>query len=309
MELREVCERFLDQLHVQRNLSVNTVESYGRDLKALRAALAAAGVAAVETVTQDHLSAYLAAMARAQAAPASQRRALSSMRQLFLYAQRERLIVQSPARELCGPEVPRALPRVPDVDQAARLLDDLAQHTTPQGRRDRAALELLYGAGLRASELCGLTFDDVDLALGLVRARGKGARERLVPMGEPAVQALRDYMSLGRAALASASVRDTVFVGNRGQPLTRMGLFNIVKACAARAGLDPSISPHTFRHAFATHLVHGGADLRAVQEMLGHASIATTEIYTHVGDAALKRTVDLHHPLGQAGPGARAPGS
>lgn len=299
MKLRELCERFLDQLHVQRNLSVNTVESYGRDLRALLAALAHAGIEDVQAVDEDALRGHLAAMSRAHKAPASQRRALSSMRQLFLYAQRERIIIQSPAKHIEAPEVPRTLPKVPNVAQAGAMLDGLAQDETPLGLRDRAALELLYGAGLRASELCGLRFDDVDVALGLVRPRGKGARQRLVPMGEPAVLALRAYLDRGRPALASGEAHDGVFVGHRGRPLTRMGLFNLVKRRAAQAGLDASVSPHTLRHAFATHLVHGGADLRAVQEMLGHVSIATTEIYTHVGDAALKRTVDLHHPLGQ----------
>jgi integrase/recombinase XerD len=298
VELRELAERFLDQLHVQRNLSVNTVESYGRDLRGLITELMRCKATRVQDVTEDHLRAYLAAMAKSQAAPASQRRALSSMRQLFLYAQKERLIIQSPARELEAPQVPRTLPKVPAISEAAAMLDLLAEDTTSQGLRDRAALELLYGAGLRASELCELTFDDIDLELGLVRPRGKGKKERLVPMGEAAVVAVRSYLHAGRPALAQGPVHNGLFVGNRGRPLTRMGLFNIVKCRAAQAGLDKSISPHTLRHAFATHLVHGGADLRAVQEMLGHVSIATTEIYTHVGDAALKRTVDLHHPLG-----------
>lgn len=304
MNLRELSGRFLDQLHVQRNLSINTVESYGQDLRALIAALYAANITEVGEVTEDALRGYLMGMARAKRAPASQRRALSSMRQLFLYAQKERLIIQSPARAIEAPEVPRALPKVPNVAQAGAMLDGLAQDTSALGLRDRAALELLYGSGLRASELCGLRFDDVDVALGLVRPRGKGARERVVPMGEVAVMALRRYLQEGRVQLVSGEPHDSVFVGNRGRPLTRMGLFCVVKRRAREAGLDPSVSPHTLRHAFATHLVHGGADLRAVQEMLGHVSIATTEIYTHVGDVTLKRTVDLHHPLGQ---GAKNP--
>lgn len=302
MKLRELCERFLDQLHVQRNLSSNTLESYGQDLRALLKALAEAGIGDVQEVTEDALRGYLAGMARANRAPASQRRALSSMRQLFVYAQRERLIIQSPAQDIEAPEVPRNLPKVPNVAQAGAMLDGLAKDVTPLGLRDRAALELLYGAGLRASELCGLCFDDVDLDLGLVRPRGKGSRQRVVPMGEAAVAALRSYLQGGRPKLVNHSTAkryDGVFVGNRGRPLTRMGLFSLVKRRAQEAGLDASVSPHTLRHAFATHLVHGGADLRAVQEMLGHVSIATTEIYTHVGDVALKRTIDLHHPLAQ----------
>lgn len=304
MKLRELCERFLDQLQVQRNLSSNTVESYGQDLRALIKALAAADMHEVQDVHEDALRGYLAGMAKANRAPASQRRALSSMRQLFLFAQKERIIIQSPARRIEAPEVPRTLPKIPNVAQACAMLDALARDDSAIGHRDRAALELLYGAGLRASELCGLQFDDVDMALGLVRPRGKGAKERVVPMGEPAVMALKHYLEHGRPKLVREEAHNHVFVGNRGRPFTRMGLFCVVKRRAKEAGLDASISPHSLRHAFATHLVHGGADLRAVQEMLGHVSIATTEIYTHVGDVTLKRTVDLHHPLGT---GMKAP--
>ena len=304
--VREVCRRYLEHLRLERALSANTLESYGRDLRALQAALENAGKSHLDEVEPADLHAYTADMARRGAAPASQRRAVSAMRQLFLFAQRERLIVQSPARELEAPQVERNLPKVPTVRQAAALLDALSRDPTPRGLRDSVALELLYGAGLRASELCSLSVDDVDLALGLVRPRGKGNKQRVVPIGEPAVLAMRQYLERGRVPLLRGEGHAALMVGNSGRPLTRMALFALVKRRAAAAGLDPSVSPHTLRHAFATHLVHGGADLRAVQEMLGHASIATTEIYTHVGQPALQRTVDRHHPLAHKAPQARA---
>ena len=300
MLVAELCAQFVHHLRHERQMSANTCESYARDLRAMAEALRRQGVHDVEAVEEAHLRGHLRQMAQRGGAPASQRRAVSALRQLFLYAQRERLLIQSPARQLEAPAVPRKLPAVPTAKQAAHLLDVLGRDVTPQGLRDSVALELLYGAGLRASELCALTVDDVDVDLGLLRARGKGNKERVVPIGEPAVEALRRYLAKGRTELLGGAGHAALLVSNRGAPMQRVGLFALVKRRAQAAGLPINVSPHTLRHAFATHLLHGGADLRAVQEMLGHASIATTEIYTHVGEQALQRTVDLHHPLARA---------
>jgi integrase/recombinase XerD len=172
---------------------------------------------------------------------------------------------------------------------------------TPRGLLSRAALELLYAAGLRASELCGLKLTELHLELGVVRPHGKGSKERIVPMGEVARNWLERYLTHGRLALLKGRPSEHVFIGNKGQALSRMALFNIVRRAAVAAGIPKDISPHKLRHAFATHLLQGGADLRVVQEMLGHADISTTEIYTHIDRTGLEQTVNTHHPLGNAG--------
>jgi integrase/recombinase XerD len=300
MKLEDLCDRYLDHLRVERNLSPHTIESYGRDLCGLRRFLAEERQCdTIEAVDHEVLTLWLQDLARQNKAPASQGRALSAARQLCLYALRAHIIFEDPSADLHGPRHRRTLPKVPTAAQAERLftrpVDD-----TPQGLRNLAALELLYGAGLRASELCQLRLSDINLASGLVRPQGKGKKERVVPIGEPAVEALQAYLQRGRPALLKGATHEFVFLGHRGRAISRMGLFKIVRRLALAAGLPHPMSPHKLRHAFATHLLQGGADLRAVQEMLGHASIATTEIYTHVAQTELRSTVDLHHPLGKS---------
>jgi integrase/recombinase XerD len=207
-------------------------------------------------------------------------------------------LAHNPAKDLEGPKAARPLPQVLSQDDA-ELLVEAPPDDSPRGRRDRAALELLYGSGLRASEVCGLRLDDINLASGLVRPRGKGKHERLVPLGELSRVALQSYLDAGRSELLRGAPSDFVFIGNLARPLSRMGLFKIVRRYGLVAGVNRPLSPHALRHAFASHLLRGGADLRAVQEMLGHVSISTTEIYTHVGQTQLQKTVDNHHPLGK----------
>ena len=296
MQLTQLCERYLTHLRLERAVSPNTVEGYQRDLSALCAALAQREVVAVEAVTSDHLADYFHAMASRGAAASTQRRAVSSVRQLFLYGQRQHCCGRSPARSLAPPKVARSLPKVPTVDEAVRLLEHVAQDVSPRGLRDRCALELLYSCGLRASELCALRIVDVCLADGLVRLPS-GAGRRSVPMGRAAQSALVDYLERGRPALCKAARHEILIVGNAGQPMTRMALFALVRRRGAAAGLTTTLSPHTFRHAFALHLIDNGADLRAVQQMLGLKHIAATEIYVQAGPARLRDTIDAHHPL------------
>jgi len=250
---------------------------------------------AVATV---HLARWLRSLADRGLAAPSQARALSAARQLFTFLLREGALDKNPAAELRGPRRRRPLPVVVSREQAVRMMEQ-PDVKTPRGERDRAALELLYGSGLRASELCGLRVDDINLNLGVVRPKGKGSKERLVPLGKPAAAALEQYLSHGRVALLKGRPSLYVFIGNRARALSRMALFKIVRRCATAAGIPRSISPHKLRHAFATHLLQGGADLRSVQEMLGHADVSTTEIYTHVEREQLKKVVDQHHPLGR----------
>jgi integrase/recombinase XerD len=299
MELEDLCDRYLDHLRVERNLSPHTIESYGRDLGVLRGFLQPHGVTSIELLQSSHLQAYLQELGRQQKAPASQSRALSAARQLCRYALRARIIFEDPSQDLQGPKQRRQLPRVPTAAQAERLFSAPIENT-PQGLRNAAALELLYGAGLRASELCQMRVDDINLEAGLVRPHGKGKKERVVPIGEPAVEALTNYLRDGRPHLLKGASHDFVFIGHKGRAISRMGLFKIVRRLSSAAGLRQPMSPHKLRHAFATHMLQGGADLRAVQEMLGHASIATTEIYTHIAQTELRKTVDAHHPLGQS---------
>ena len=298
MNLDRACDIYLAHLQVERNLSPHTLESYGRDLRELRIFLAARKVTAVDDMSICMLRAWLQDLAQRGLQPASQNRALSAMRQFCKYLHRERILPRNLGERLRSVTVHRPLPFVPSRKDAARLIEaGGAPDASPRSLRSRAALELLYGAGLRASEVCFLQLDDLQAERGLIRSRGKGGRERLIPLGMPARAALLAYLRAGRGHFLRGE-SPYVFLGNQGKPLSRMALFNLVRRQALRAGVARPLSPHAMRHAFATHLLQGGADLRAVQEMLGHASIATTEIYTHVTQDELQKTVDLFHPLG-----------
>ncbi len=295
--MESVCERYLDHLRVERNLSPLTVEAYARDLMGLRAALATYGVTRVREVTAAHLARWLMALSERGLSVSSQARALSAARQLFKFCVERGFVARDPSRLLDGPRRRRKLPMTVSRAEAARLIEQ-PRAETPRALRDRAALELLYAAGLRATELCRLRLEELHLELGVVRPFGKGAKERVVPVGAPALSAVRAYLARGRELLLKGKQSPYVFIGNRARPLSRMALFKIVRRYAVGAGIARPLSPHKLRHAFATHLLQGGADLRSVQEMLGHADISTTEIYTHVDRDELVAAVNRHHPLG-----------
>ena len=302
MTLDDACDRYLTHLQVERNVSTCTVEGYGHDLRALRAFLQTARVLQITQVTPLHLEKWMQSQSRRGLKAASLRRCRSAARQLFVYLVRERHLATSPAAELEGPPAPRRLPKILAEPEAERVVEAPGEDS-PRGLRDRAMLELLYGSGLRASEVCLLRMDDVSIGAGLVRPRGKGDKERLVPLGAPSCVALQAYLERGRPDLLHGHPSPYVFIGHRGRPISRMGLFKIVRRNGVTAGVAKPLSPHILRHAFATHLVRGGADLRAVQQMLGHASISTTEIYTHVAREDLRSAVDTHHPLGKVSSG------
>jgi integrase/recombinase XerD len=268
-----------------------TVEAYRRDL-ALFAAWRQGPVA--ETTTEE-LERWLAELRAEGVAASTVARRVSALRAFFRHEQLLGQREDNPAAALALPKRHRTLPRTLSPAEAERLID-AANGTTPRSLRDRALVELLYGAGLRVSEATGLHRRSVDLDERVVRALGKGSKERLVPLGRPAVDALRRYIAMGRPHLDVRS-RPELFLNARGGPLTRAGAFLILRRLAEKAGLEPTrVHPHLLRHSFATHLLEGGADLRSVQEMLGHADLSTTELYTHVSDRRRRELYFRAHP-------------
>ncbi len=272
-------------------LAPRTVEAYRRDLSSVSTWLGRPAA----TATREDLERYLAELRGAGLSASTLARRLAALRSLF----RHQLLIGSradnPAAEIGLPRRARRLPRTLSAGEAERLME-AASETTPRALRDRALVELLYGAGLRVSEAVGLERSGVDLEERLVRSVGKGGKERVVPLGRSAVDALRRYLSRGRPFLDRRHTPE-LFLNAQGGPLTRAGAFLILKRLAEKAGLDPSrVHPHLLRHSFATHLLEGGADLRSVQEMLGHADLATTELYTHVTDRRRRETYFESHP-------------
>jgi integrase/recombinase XerD len=290
---------FLAYLEFERGLSRNTLEAYRSDLLQLGAHLRARGQDAL-TAQHGDLADFLATLAaggedRPPVAPATLQRKIACLRSFYRHLRRQDLLTDDPTAHLHAPRQSRKLPHVLSRDEVARLLDQ-PRGTGPASLRDRALLEVMYACGLRASEAIGLETGDVDLDTGILRARGKGAKERLVPVGSAAARALAMYLGRGRPALVGERMEGRLFVNHRGSGLTRQGLYKIVQRHARSAGLDGRMSPHTLRHTFATHLLAGGCDLRSLQEMLGHADIATTQVYTHLSADRLKDVYFEAHP-------------
>lgn len=298
-ELTRAIERFLRFQEVERNASPLTIKSYGEDLAALEAHLAgdsgraAPGPSALTTLD---LRGYAAALQTAGYAKSTIARRLASLRSFFRFGQREGWTKGNPARPLRNPRRQRKLPHFLSTDDIGRLLD-APPRDEPQGLRDRAILETLYSAGLRVSELVGLNDGDLDLAEGIVRVRGKGRRERLSPLGSHAQKAVRHWLRVRRLhPKIAANAAAPVFTNKFGRRLTTRSVGRMLEKYLRATGLDARTSPHTLRHSFATHLLDRGADIRSVQELLGHKSLATTQIYTHVSTAALRAVYERAHP-------------
>jgi integrase/recombinase XerD len=271
--------------------SPRTVDAYRRDLASFAASLDGP----VGDATTGQIEAWLASLRAEGRAASTVARRLAAVRSYFRHLSLIGARVDNPAAAVSGPRKPRTVPRTLSPSEAERLVE-AAVGTTPRATRDQALVELLYGAGLRVSEAVGLVKASVDLDARVVRVVGKGGKERLVPLGRPAAEALRRYMALGRPHLDRRH-RPDLFLNARGGALTRAGVFLILRRLADRAGLDPGrVHPHLLRHSFATHLLEGGADLRSVQEMLGHADVATTERYTHVSDRHRREAYFRAHP-------------
>jgi integrase/recombinase XerD len=291
---------YLDYLKFERGLSLNTVTAYGRDLAAFAAFLSGRGVAP-GGAAQDDVRAYFAGPGGDGAASSVARRT-AAVRSFYAYLVRENMRSDDPAAVLRTPKRPQQLPRVLSVEEVEAILATVVP-AGPLGQRDLAALELLYGCGLRVSELLGLRDGDVDLEGGLVRCIGKGDKERVVPMGSAAAKAVSRYAADGRRTLLRGRRRPELILNARGGPLTRQGFDYILRRVLARADMLGAASAHTFRHSFATHLLAAGADLRSVQEMLGHANVATTQLYTHVTVDHLREVFLETHPRARRRPG------
>jgi len=291
-------DRFADSLWLNDGLSRNTIESYRRDLRQFACWLEDTQQGDLLSAGSVHLQRHLAWQIEARhAKPRSTGRLVSSLKRFFQFALREGLRRDDPAAELESPKLPRSLPKSLSEAQVEALLE-APDVETAQGLRDRAMLETLYASGLRVSELVGLKTMQVSLDMNVVRVLGKGSKERLTPLGEEAAQWITRYQRTGRPELLRGKKSDALFVTARGGPMTRQAFWGLVKRHAAVAGIRVAISPHTLRHAFATHLINHGADLRVVQLLLGHADISTTQIYTHVARERLKQLHRKHHPRG-----------
>ena len=290
-------EAFTDYLAFDRGLADRTVEAYRRDLDRFIDFLRGAGRGRPEQVTYEDVREYVYSLHNVGLAASSIRRAQSSLRAYFGFLLVEGVLETDPTERMDTPRVARTLPDVLSTDQVERLVE--APDTTRAVYwRDRAILEVLYGAGLRVSELTGLKLGDLDRAEGLVRVLGKGSKERVVPVGGAALRAVDRYLRQVRPTLERGEGGGRIFLNARGRPLSRVSVWNLVKESARRAGIDEKISPHTLRHSFATHLLQGGADLVVVQELLGHADISTTQIYTHVDREYLREVHRSFHPRG-----------
>lgn len=291
---------FLAYLEFERGLSRNTLEAYRSDLLQFGHFLARNTFDAT-VVGHTELAQFLSELAagalpqRPPVAPATIQRKAACLRSFYRHLRREEIISHDPTAELRAPRKSQKLPQVLSRDEVAKLLA-APRGTAPAALRDRALLEVMYACGLRASEAVDLTVGAVDLRTGVVRARGKGSKERLIPIGRQAVAAARSYLEHGRPKLVGLRDERHLFVNHRGGGLTRQGLYKIVQRHALSAGLEGRMSPHTLRHTFATHLLAGGCDLRSLQEMLGHADVATTQIYTHLSADRLKDVYFKAHP-------------
>lgn len=298
MSNTDLLDEFCDSLWLEDGLSRNTLESYRRDLSKFADWLNKHGGATLLQATHTDIQGYIDHLRNEQKAKAtSSSRAVSSLKRLFRYLLRQSKITVDPTLQIASPKLPRSLPRNL-TEQDVELLLNAPDVETLLGLRDRAMLEVLYATGLRVSELVMMTVAQASFDMGVVRVMGKGGKERLVPMGEEALDWLRRYLKEARPALLAGKISDAMFVTQRGGGMTRQMFWHLIKRHARHGGLDKPLSPHTLRHAFATHLLNHGADLRVVQLLLGHVDISTTQIYTHVACERLKRLHAKHHPRG-----------
>ncbi|HHZ17047.1 MAG TPA: site-specific tyrosine recombinase XerD [Peptococcaceae bacterium] len=286
---------FIDYLQVERGLSHNTLAAYGRDLKKLLKYAQEKKISSIEQCDKHFLSGYVYFLKKKQESPASIARQMASLRGFFKFLCMEKKLETDPTIYLETPKLPQKLPQVLSVEEVDRLLE------TPRGLfpldlRDKAMLELIYATGMRVSELVNLKIAQVNLELAYVRCMGKGSKERIIPMGDLACRSVQLYLAKGRPFLLKNPLEKTLFLNHHGRRMTRQGFWKIIKRRAHEAAIKKEITPHTLRHSFATHMLSNGADLRSVQELLGHADIATTQIYTHLTGNKLKEIYLKAHP-------------
>ncbi len=285
---------FRDHLKLERSMSPNTVSGYASDVRKYFDGLRGDGIAPADAGPDD-IARFLEALVQAGVTKRSQARAISSVKALYRFLDAEGRLSENPCDKISVPKINPYMPTVLSVEEVLSILDavDLSQ---PQGHRNRAILEVLYSCGLRVSELVNLKISDLFLDEQFIRVFGKGSKQRLVPIGEPAIRAITLYREIRDAGPVQKAAEDILFLNRNGGKMTREMIFHIVRDATAAAGVRKNVSPHTFRHSFATHLVENGADLRVVQQMLGHESILTTEIYTHIDTRKWQDTILKYHP-------------
>ena len=293
--MEQLTEEYLRYLTVERGLAENSLAAYARDLRRITGHLKHAGSSAFQEVSRGQVARLLLTLREEGLAPRTVARHIASLRGLFRFLLAQGHVKDDPTAHLESTSPWMRLPGVLSQEEVERLLAALVT-STPLGIRDKAMLEVLYAAGLRVSELVTLRLSDVDLEVGYVRCQGKGGKDRVVPLGSDAQTAVRRYLATSRPHLQKGRSSPVLFLNRLGRPLTRQGFWKLLRAHAVAAGIDRRVTPHTLRHSFATHLLERGADLRAVQMMLGHADISTTQIYTHVSRAHLKAVYNRYHP-------------
>ncbi len=293
--MQDTVGKFLESLEYEKGLSQNTLESYGADLRDYQMFLKDHSSETLIDVTPSTIVGYLMFLRRKGRSTATVARRLASIKSFYRFLLEEGYIDKDPSENLSSPSLERRLPKVLTLAEIERLLDQ-PDPSTPVGLRDRAILEVLYATGLRVSELTNLDLGDVDLREGFVRCIGKGSKERVVPLGEIAIASTRSYIENGRPTLIFDPKELSLFVNQNGGRMTRQSIWKLVKKYSEGARIPKEVTPHTIRHSFATHLLEHGADIRAVQEMLGHADISTTQIYTHVTKDRLKDVYARSHP-------------
>lgn len=290
-------EEFLNYLRVEKGLAEGSLAGYARDLREFARYAAQHGCTSPAELTPALVQSYAAHLGAVGLAPRTTHRRLSPVRSLCRYLVREGYVASDPSEEMVRPKLPRRLPKALTVEEV-RALIEYAPPDPVQSLRDRAIIELMYGSGLRVAETAGLDVSDVDLDERTVRCRGKGSKDRVIPFGGPAAHALEAYLHGGRSRLARGG-DPALFLTRLGKRFSTSGLWRLIKERARAVGITKPVSPHSLRHSFATHLLEGGADLRVVQELLGHASIATTEVYTHVTSDHLREVYSASHPRAQ----------
>ncbi|HHT62135.1 MAG: site-specific tyrosine recombinase XerD [Bacillota bacterium] len=293
--MKALRENFLYYLTVEKGLADNTVASYQFDLKSFILFLTQKGITDIKEVSRHDIMAYLLSLKKQNKSHATIARQMACLKSFFHFLLREKIINEDPTCHLETPKLAQLFPRVLSMEETEHLLNQPDSETV-LGLRDKAMLELIYATGLRVSELVNLNVQDINMEMGFLRCIGKGAKERIVPIGSYAIDAVNRYLKKSRVKLVKRSKEEALFVNQHGKRLTRQGFWKILKGYAKQAKISINITPHTLRHSIATHLLENGADLRTVQEILGHADITTTQIYTHLTKTHLKEVYDHCHP-------------
>jgi integrase/recombinase XerD len=305
--MRDFIDGFLKYLVVEKGFSKNTEEAYRNDLCQLQSFITEEASKRSEMPSWEHFDRqammnYMLNLKEKTYASTTMARKIAATKSFFKFLTDEHKVQQNPTENIASLKVGRALPKPISVTQARRILEEPAKENTPEARRDKAMLELLYASGMRVSELVGLNISDIDISGGYVRCFGKGNKERMIPIYTRATQSIEQYLKEARPQIAGVKVEETsLFLNVRGERLTRQGLWQILKGYAKDARIEVEVTPHTLRHSFATHMLNGGADLRTVQELLGHANISTTQVYTHLTSDHVRRTYEKSHPRANYG--------